>query len=447
MSFELTTQSVIELVSDGVLWVEDGNHGENRPLAPEFVDQGTPFVRPDDLSNGTVNFRECDHINEAALKRIRKGKGKAGDIVFTHRATVGRIARVGAGAPDFVANPGVTVYRSKRTDVLDTNYLYYFMQAPYFMRQVWAEAGNTDTFPYVSLTQQRRLKICYPRIETQRAIGEVLGSLDDRITLLREANATLEAIAQALYKSWFVDFDPVRAKREGRPPEGMDEAIAVFFPDGFENSELGQVPKGWRTATLGDCTAYLNRGISPKYIDKGGVLVLNQKCVRDFAVDSTKARRHDPAQRKVEGRELQPGDVLVNSTGVGTLGRVAQLVELEEPSIVDSHVTVVRTNERLSWNFLGLTLMRMQPQIEQFGEGTTGQTELSRGKLAGIPLVVPPVAVVKRFDEIVVPLRKCIAANQVRAKTLAALRESLLPRLISGQLRLPPVETEIAALQ
>lgn len=437
MSFDGQTLTVIDLVGAGVLWVEDGNHGENRPLAVEFEAVGTPFIRPDDLKHGVVQFNGCDRINATALKRVRKGKGRAGDIVFTHRATVGRIARVPYDAPDFVANPGVTVYRSIRPEELDPNYLYYFMQGSFFMDQVWAEAGNTDTFPYISLTQQRRLKLFLPAIELQRSIGSMLSSFDDRITLLRETNATLEAVAQALFKSWFIDFDPVRAKMEGRVPEGMDETTAALFPDSFEESELGLVPRGWHNLPLQTACSYLNRGISPKYVEDGGVLVLNQKCIRDFSVDVTKGRRHDPVQRKIEGRELAIGDVLVNSTGVGTLGRVAQVLDLPEPMIVDSHVTVVRAGDSLSWPYLGQWMARKQPEIEAMGEGSTGQTELSRGKLGNLPIMVPTLQVLAAFDSVVGPLKSRVAVNQQAAQHLAGLRDTLLPRLISGQLRLP----------
>ena len=172
--------------------------------------------------------------------------------------------------------------------------------------------------------------------------------------------------------------------------------------------------------------------------------VINQKCIRDFSLDLTKARRHDQSQRKVDGRELQVGDVLVNSTGVGTLGRVAQVLGLDEPAIVDSHVTVVRAGAALSWNYLGLSMMRRQAEIESMGEGTTGQTELSRGKLAILKLVVPSADVLHEFDAAVVPLRERFAANQKQAQTLATHRDTLLPRLISGQLRLPEFEAQVA---
>jgi type I restriction enzyme, S subunit len=184
----------------------------------------------------------------------------------------------------------------------------------------------------------------------------------------------------------------------------------------------------------------LNRGISPKYLDSGGIRVLNQKCVRDFAVDVAKARRHDDAQKSVAGRELEVGDILVNSTGVGTLGRVAQILALAETTIVDSHVTVVRAGERVTWNFLGVAMMRRQAEIEGLGEGSTGQTELSRGKLATLSFVVPPEPVLRVFDAATLPLRMRMSANAQQALTLAAARDTLLPRLISGQLRLPDFE-------
>ena len=321
-------------------------------------------------------------------------------------------------------------------------------------------AGKLDT------KRMQGLEMRLPSLTEQDQILKVIKPIDDRITLLRETNTTLEAIAPALFKSWFVDFDPVRAKlarrsREGGNPEaggaydaldprlrgndgtGMDETTAALFPDGFEESELGLVPRGWRVSTLGESTSYLSRGISPKYVEDSGIVVINQKCIRDFMVDLTKSRRHDQAQRKVDGRELQVGDVLVNSTGVGTLGRVAQILDLDEPAIVDSHVTVVRAGAALSWNYLGLSMMKRQAEIESMGEGTTGQTELSRGKLAILKLVVPSSCVLHEFDTAVVPMRERFAANQKQAQTLATLRDTLLPRLISGALRLPDAQAHI----
>ena len=304
----------------------------------------------------------------------------------------------------------------------------------------WA---NTTAQPTFNLKDLGNLPIPLPPKFEREVIAEAIGAFDDRINLLRETNTTLEAIAQALFKFWFVDFDPVHAKMQGLAPEGIDEATAALFPDSFEDSELGPVPKGWRIETLGDVCSYLNRGISPKYLEEGGVLVINQKCIRDFSVDYSKARRHDSAQRKIDGRQVEVGDILVNSTGVGTLGRVAQVLTLDEVTIVDSHVTVVRAGEKLSWPYLGQWMIRQQPNIEAMGEGSTGQTELARSKLAVLPILVPSADALMAFDALVKSLKERVAVNEAGASGLAKLRDTLLPRLISGQLRISEAQNEM----
>ena len=315
------------------------------------------------------------------------------------------------------------------------NYLYWVLRTPQYRDYC---AGRAMGSAVVAMSREDFLSYEVPPLTSFRsATVELLEEIEKRERLLRETNATLEGISQALFKSWFVDFDPVRAKMEGRTPEGLDEATATLFPDEFEESELGPVPRRWKNSTLASVCQYLNRGLSPKYVENGGVLVLNQKCIRDFSLDCTKGRRHDPTQRKIDGRALALGDVLVNSTGVGTLGRVAQVLELPEPTIVDSHVTVVRAGDSLSWPYLGQWMAKMQPVIEAMGEGSTGQTELSRTKLGNLKILVPPKHVLAAFDATVGPLKNRVSCNDRYAQNLAALRDTLLPRLISGHLRLP----------
>lgn len=420
MFFNSQTKTVIELVQEGALWIEDGNHGENRPLAHEFSEQGTPFVRPDDLANGSVSFHGCDRINDVALRRIRKGKGRAGDIVFTHRATVGRIARVGIDAPEFVANPGVTVYRTTCPDVLDTNYLYYFMQAPYFMRQVWAEAGNTDTFPYVSLTQQRKLKISYPNIQIQRAIGAALGIIDDRITQLRETNATLEAIAQALFKSRFVDFDPVRAKAEGRQPEGMDATTAALFPDSFEESELGLVPKGWEIGALQDLLV-LQRGFD---------LPASERTEGQFPLIAASGPNGTHNISMAHG----PGVVTGRS---GVLGKVFLTLEDYWPL----NTTLWVKEFKRATPCYAFELLKLL-DFASFNAGSAVPT-LNRNHVHSLRYVLPPIELVKAYEGTALSIHQRVLENNRQSQTLTQLRDTLLPRLISGQLRLPEAEALI----
>jgi len=348
---------------------------------------------------------------------------------------MGRTAIVGElSVPFLMLTPQVTYYRVRDSSSLNPRYLRYYFDSPAFQTlfETWGQKGSTRA--YLGITAQLDLPISLPPIPEQRAIAHILGTLDDKIELNRRMNETLEAIARALFKSWFVDFDPVRAKAEGRNP-GLPKDVADLFPDVFEERDLGELPKAWEVLELRLLTSYLNRGIGPAYVEADGICVLNQKCVRNRRVDFSKSRRHDPTKRSVEGRQLRVLDVLVNSTGVGTLGRVAQVWDLPEDAIVDSHVTVVRAAERVDPWFFGIMLMERETEIEALGEGSTGQTELSRVRLGDLPCPTPPPALQHAFGRQVAPLLERLTVNERQSRTLAALRDALLPKLISGELR------------
>ena len=197
-------------------------------------------------------------ITQTAYDRLRSGKISVKDILFCLRGSIGKIAFVRAGETGAIASSLVIVRAGER---VDPHYLYFLLGSP-AGQQAAMSLNNGSAQPNLSVGQLQQVRVPLPALELQRSIAEILRSLDDRITLLRETNATLEAIAQALFKSWFVDFDPVRAKMEGRAPEGMDEATAALFPDALEESDLGWVPKGWRHSTVGE-SFILTMGQSP----------------------------------------------------------------------------------------------------------------------------------------------------------------------------------------
>lgn len=214
----------------------------------------------------------------------------------------------------------------------------------------------------------------------------------------------------------------------------MPEAVFDVLPVGFADSDSGSIPQGWRVSTVGDCTSYVSRGISPKYVEEDGILVITQRCIRNFQVDFSNARRHNSKLKLLKGRQLQMGDVLVNSTGVGTLGRTGQITELPGEAIADSHVTVLRTGTSLSQTFWGQALMAKQSEFEAMGEGTTGQTELSRHKLLRLPLLVPNHSIDQAFAQAVDPLLSLVQVKRKESVKLANMRDYLLPRLLEGKL-------------
>jgi type I restriction enzyme, S subunit len=437
MTGEWTTATVVELQRRGILFVEDGNHGEYRPLADEFVEIGIPFIRPDDLRDGRVDFANCDRINDRALARVRKGKGRSGDIVFTHRATVGRIARIGLNDPPFVANPGVTVWRSNAPDVLDPVYLYFFMQTSAFMDQVWAEAGNTDTFPYVSLTQQRGLKISMPCIGRQRAIAYILGTLDDKIELNRRMNETLEAIARALFKSWLVDFDPVGAKAEGRDP-GLPKHIADLFPDHFEDSELGEIPVGWAVGCLGDVAEHPRRGVQPHRIDPNTPYIALEHMPKRCIALSDWGTAEGLESNKFE---FKTGEILF-----GKLRPYFHKVGVAPVDGVCSTDIVIVAPRSEDWFGFVLGNVSSDAFVEYTNAGSTG-TKMPRtswGDMARYAIAVPPEPVAAALTDQLRPLVDRVISGIHESRTLAALRDALLPELISGELPVKDAERVIA---
>lgn len=342
------------------------------------------------------------------------------------------------------------VARLRGTNRLDSKFLKYVIGCPAFTRHVLAIQTGTAV-PHISGNQIKAFEFLLPPLTEQHAIAHILGTLDDKIELNRRMNETLEAMARAMFKAWFVDFEPVRAKMDGRWQRGqslpgLPAHLYDLFPRKLVESELGVIPEGWEINKLGDATKYLSRGISPKYLDNGGILVLNQKCIRNFRIDTSKGRRHDSSQKSIDGRTLELGDILVNSTGVGTLGRVAQVIHLDEETIVDSHVTVIRAINRAMSSYLGQCISLKQPDIETMGEGSTGQTELSRSKLTQLPILVPSEEALTAFDAFVSPANAQISKKEGESRSLAQLRGTLLPKLISGELRVPDAERIVGAI-
>ena len=399
-----------------------------------------------------------DHIN------FRNGKSspERGDNllhpVYGSNGVIGRacstntkdkaivIGRVGSfcGSLYFSKSPAWVTDNAIIAEAKDDNDLlfFYYLLTNQNLNHLKAGSGQ----PLINQSILSSIKVTTPAPCEQIAIASILGALDDKIELNRRTNATLEAMARALFKSWFVDFDPVRAKMEGKKPFGMDSATAALFPSRLTQSELGDIPEGWKVALLSEVTNELRRGVSPRYVSDGGICVLNQKCIRDQIVSFADARQHDCISKPVAGRELKSGDVLVNSTGVGTLGRVAQIWQMDAPTIVDSHVTIVRANlEVMPPIYLGLNLMERQAEIEGLGEGSTGQTELSRVQLGKLQILVPSLLLLKNFEDSLIPLKNKITSTQKECGELASMRDYLLPKLISGDIRIRDAEKFVEA--
>ena len=350
-------------------------------------------------------------------------------------------------------NTSVIRFRPIDELVLDRKFLKVFLTSEHFSEQILAHANGSAQLNY-GPSHLKQMTIVVPPILEQREIGKVIGSLDDRIALLRETNATLEAIAQALFKSWFVDFDPVRAKQRGLVPVGMDEATAALFPGALEQTDQGDVPEGWHTVSLGELVSRHGGSIqtgpfgsqlhAADYVSEGVPVVMPKDISNRRATTDSIARVRAIDAQRLARHQLQPGDIVFSRRG--DVERHALITEREAGWLCGTGCLLVRTGP--AWQSPGFLSMlldapRARTWLVQHAVGAT-MPNLNTGILASVPVVLPPPALLAAFESVVAVTEEQRSRNATMAETLAALRDNLLPRLISGQLRLPEAEALLA---
>ena len=435
MAGEWPTYSVRSLVEDGVLdRPMDGNHGEIHPRGNDFVSHGIPFITASDVRDGRVDTTGCAFITEERAKNLRKGFAHSGDVLISHKATMGRTALVGQlDVPFLMLTPQVTYYRVLDEDRLDRRFLRFYFDSPAFQSlfETWGQKGSTRA--YLGITSQLDLPIALPPIDEQRAIAHILGTLDDKIELNRRMNETLEQIARALFKSWFVDFDPARAKSEDRDP-GLPSEIAALFPDAFEESELGEIPKGWRVGRIGEFATLSRDGVNPGEFP-------------DEAFDHFSIPAFDDGRRpKTElGVQIKSNKYLVPDISVLLSKLNPRIPRIWMPVVKDGARAVCSTEflvalprGGISREFLFCLFSSdaFTGVFETLATGTSGSHQrVNPDGLLRMDAVVPDGQVIQRFTSSVRPLLEKVDRGREGADTLADLRGALLPKLISGELR------------
>ncbi len=342
-------------------------------------------------------------------------------------------------------------YWPHNTCLYVTDFLGSHPRFAYYLLQTLDLAGYNSGSAQPSLNRNYiyGMKVRVPGRDEQDRIVEVLQAMDDRIDLLRQTNATLESIAQALFKSWFIDFDPVRAKAEGREPEGMDAATAALFPAEFEESALGLTPKGWGVVTFGEFLE-LTKGCSYKgdgLSGTEGAYMFNLGCFsahRVFAAEKVKRYTGEYRPRHA----VAAGDLIVANTDMtqarDILGRPAVVPDGFEPGFISHHVFKVSmkngdrdlASAHRTFLFFALQQDTFRERAIGFATGTT-VLALPGNAVTECPARMPPDGALLAFANAARPLLERIRLSEKLADTLAGLRDELLPRLISGKLRLP----------
>jgi type I restriction enzyme S subunit len=314
-----------------------------------------------------------------------------------------------------------------------------------FMRSRIQHEASGSVQDNINIETLERLRFPLPPLPEQRAIAHVLGTLDDLIELNRETNDILEEMARALFKSWFVDFDPVRAKLEGRPPAGMDAATAALFPDHFQDSELGQIPKGWTVGALSENIELLSGG-TPKTSEplywNGDIpwySVKDAPSETDVWVVDT--------EKKVTSLGITNSAAKIlpeRTTIISARGTVGKLALTGCPMAMNQSCYGVRGASGYGDFFTYYALKEAVEELQQNAHGSVFDT-ITRETFTSLRVASPSPSIVRAFDGVVEPLLETIQANVRESRDLATLRDTLLPKLLSGEISAPFAEELIAA--
>ena len=327
---------------------------------------------------------------------------------------------------------------------LDKRFLFYRLCVNDYRHEVLASATDT-TVRHTAPSRIKAFAFSLPPLDEQRAIASILGALDDKTELNRRMNETLEAMARAIFQSWFVAFDPVIAKSEGRVPRYIRSDIAEKFPARFNDSELGRIPDGWRVCRFVDVTDKIGSGATPRggsatYLDKGVALIRSQNVYDSEFRRGGLALIGEAAAQKLAGVTVLKDDVLLNITGASIL-RTCVVEPDVLPARVNQHVAIVRAKPGIPPRYLHQHLLREETKNYLLGMDAGGSREaVTKGHIESVPLILAPDSLLSRFRDITDPLFLLVENNTAQSRHLVRIRDILLPPLLSGKLRLGQAE-------
>lgn len=402
--------------------------GHVGPMASEYVERGVPFLRSQNVDPFRVNDKDIKFITAEFHERLKKSALAPGDVVIVRTGKPGACAVIPQTLPVSNCSDLVIV---RCGGELNPRFL------AYYVNSVAAHHVNSHLVGAVqqhfNVASARKMSMRLPKFSEQRAIVEILGTLDDKIELNRRMRETFEAIARALFKSWFVDFGPVRAKAEGRHT-GLPKRIADLFPARLIDSELGEIPEGWHVAVLGDVAEHPRRTLAPDEIaSETPYIALEHMPKRCIALSEWGVCEGLESNKF----EFKHGEILF-----GKLRPYFHKVGVAPVDGVCSTDIVVVAPKAKEWFGFVLGHTSSDAFVDYTNAGSTG-TKMPRTnwlEMARYEVTLPPKRVAAAFSGLMEPFVARIVAGIHESHTLAALRDTLLPKLISGELRVKDAE-------
>jgi type I restriction enzyme S subunit len=385
-----------------------------------FQDSGIPVIRGSNLSEDIdkrLVYKDTVFVSEEKAQKFSRSIVRRGDLVFTCWGTIGQVGLIDERSryPEYVIS-NKQMKLSPDPERVDSLFLYYLFSGSEMSSRIKNQAIGSSV-PGFNLGQLRNLKFLLPPLDEQKKIAYVIGTLDNKIELNQQMNRTLEGIARALFKSWFIDFDPVCAKLDGRQPYGMDAETAALFPDSFDDSPLGKIPKGWRVGRLDDLII-LQRGFDlPKTNRTSG----------KYPVLAASGPSGTHNEYKVKG----PG---VTTGRSGVLGNIFFVHEDFWPLNTSLWVKEFRESRPIHTYYVLQDL-----NLEVFNAGSAVPT-LNRNHVHGLKVVIPLLPVIEVFESLVMLIFQKKKANDEESIDISAVRDVLLPKLLSGEIRVKDAE-------
>jgi type I restriction enzyme S subunit len=392
-------------------------------LGGRFVKHGISFVKVESIAeDGRILTDKLAYVDASTDALLPRSRLEQNDILFTIAGTIGRTALVPQWLLPANTNQAVAIIRP-RCQVVEPRFLFYILRDKSRVKHAQTRVVQSVQANF-SLSELSSLELQLPPLDEQKRISEILGALDDKIELNRKMNATLEQMARALFQSWFVDFDPVHAKAAGRQPVGMDKATANLFPDAFVDSDLGKVPMGWRVAQLEEI-ASVGSGKRPE----GRCDVLSAECNIPLYGGGGRMGYVPSALYEIP---------ILFTGRVGTLGLIFRT---SEPSWPSDNTLIIEPQPSL-FDFTYFVLKGFD--LIKLNCGST-QPLLTQTDLKHQKFVLPNNIVIKAFADLSAPIFRQIVLNKNESETLTTLRESLLPKLLSGELSVKALISKISA--
>ena len=384
------------------------------------------------------------YLDLESFKFLSKSSLEKGDIIISNvGANIGTVFR----APDLdkkmTLGPNSVVLKvSMDPEIIDKDFLYYFFSSPKGQHLLQSISGGSAQ-PKFNKTDLRNLIIEIPDLKIQKRFSKILLSIDKKIELNQQMNKTLEDIAKKLFKSWFIDFDPVRAKAEGRPT-GLSKEISDLFPDSFEDSELGEIPSGWQIKEIQELCESISSGGTPKrkqkdYWENGTIDWFKTGELRDTYLLESEEKITDSAVKESSCKLWNKGTILFAIYASPTVGRLGILTK---PSTSNQAAAGLMPKESVGMPFLKNLLLFSRKEMQHIASGAA-QQNINVGILKEFKVISPNHEIAGHFSKINEPIEKKIFSNLREISYLSQIRDLLLPKLISGELKISDAENMV----